>query len=79
MSDRGGRADCRRYRDPDSITGTWEAFERILQRHGYFRGGLRKSEAARAIAPHVDPEANRSKSLSVFYRTLMEAVPAAGR
>ena len=69
----------RRYRDPDSITGTWEAFERILQRHGYFRGGLRKSEAARAIASHMDPEANRSKSFSVFYRTLMEAVPAAGR
>ena len=69
----------RRYRDPDGITGTWEALERILQRHGYFRGGLRKSEAAREIAPHLDPEANRSKSFAVFYRTLMEAVPAAGQ
>lgn len=35
------------YRDPDSIKGgTWETFERIMQRHGYFKGGLRKVEAA---------------------------------
>ena len=25
-----------RYREPDAISGTWEAFERILQRRGYF-------------------------------------------
>ena len=30
----------KRYRDPDSITGgTWEAFERVLKRAGYFKGG----------------------------------------
>lgn len=69
----------RGYRDPDAVVGTWEAFERILQRYGYFRGGLRKTEAARVIAAHVNPEANRSKSFSAFYRTLVEAIPAAGR
>ena len=66
-----------RYRDPDGISGTWEAFESVLQRHGYFRGGLRKSEAARAIVPHVDPQASRSRSFSVFCRTIVEALPAA--
>jgi hypothetical protein len=35
------------YRDPDDIRGgTWEAFERVLQRSGYFKNGLRKTEAA---------------------------------
>ena len=42
--------------------GTWEAFERILQRYGCFEGGLRKVEAARAIAQFVDPARNRSHS-----------------
>lgn len=67
----------RAYREPDGIVRTWEAFERILKRHGYFKGGLRKTEAARAIAEHVDPDANRSRSFVVFYSTLMELAPAA--
>lgn len=41
-----------------------------------FSNGLRKTEAARAIAKHVDPAANRSASFAVFHRTLMEAAPA---
>ena len=64
------------YRDPDGITDTWEAFERILQRAGYFANGLRKTEAARTIADHMDPAVNRSGSFSVFHRTLMEVIPA---
>jgi hypothetical protein len=53
----------RAHRDPDAIQGgTWEALERILKRAGYFRSGLRKIEAARAIAGHMDPERNRSGS-----------------
>ena len=56
-----------RYRDPDAIRGgTWEAFERILKRHGYFTTGLRKVEAARMVGAHVDPERNRSRSFAVF-------------
>ena len=52
-----------RYRDPDAIQGgTWEAFERLLKRHGYFTTGLRKVEAARAVAAHIDPARNSSRS-----------------
>ena len=63
-----------KYRSPDKIRGgTWEAFERILQTYGYFKGGLRKIEAARAIAPHVDPRRNRSPSFAAFRDALVEA------
>lgn len=66
----------RGYRDPDGVVNTWEAFERILRRHGYFSNGLRKTEAARAIAEHIEPAENRSGSFSVFHRTLTEVIPA---
>ena len=63
-----------RYSNPDAIRGgTWETFERILKRHGYFKTGLRKIEAARAIAAHIDPERNRSPSFGAFYAVLGEA------
>jgi hypothetical protein len=56
-----------RLRDPDAIRGgTWEALERVLQNAGYFNGGLRKIEAARSIAVHLEPNRNRSKSFQVF-------------
>lgn len=62
------------YRFPDAIRGgTWEAFERVMQAHEYFRSGLRKIEAARAIAPHVDPARNRSPSFAAFREALAEA------
>ncbi len=61
------------YRDPDAIRGgTWEHFERVMQRAGYFQGGLRKIEAARTIAPHIDPDRNRSHSFQVFRDALRE-------
>lgn len=64
-----------RYRDPDAIAGgTWEAFERILQRRGYFKGGLRKIEAARTLGGVVEPERNRSHSFCRFRDALLEAV-----
>eukprot|EP00952_Eustigmatos_sp_NYUAD-ZCMA_P000116 313-Eustigmatos_ZCMA.PRE.1 len=45
------------FRDPDAIAGgTWEAFERVMQRHSYFKAGLPKIEAARSIVAHVEPE-----------------------
>jgi hypothetical protein len=56
-----------RFRDPDGIRGTWEALERIMQRAGYFKGGLRKIEAAREIARHWEPVRNRSRSFRAFY------------
>lgn len=63
-----------RYRDPDGIQGTWEAFEQELKRRGYFKDGLRKIEAARAIATHFDPDRNRSPSFRVFLEAVYEAV-----
>ena len=57
----------RKFRDPDAIAGgTWESLERVLQRAGYFRSGLNKIEAARAIAQHMRPERNRSRSFQSF-------------
>ena len=65
-----------KYRNPDAIKGgTWEAFERILQRGGYFRTGLRKIEAARAIAHHMDPDRNRSHSFGKLRDALREVTP----
>jgi hypothetical protein len=63
------------YRDPDTITGgTWEAFERLLKQKGYFLGGLRKIEAARAIGEQVEPQRNSSRSFQVFRDAILEAV-----
>jgi len=66
-----------RYRDPDGIKGgTWEAFERVLQAAGYFKAGLRKIEAARAVAAHMDPARNRSCSFRALRNALAGMVPA---
>lgn len=68
-------ANRRGFRDPDTIAGgTWEAFERIMQRAGYFKGGLAKIAAARAIGDHIDPSRSQSRSFQVFYRAVIEAV-----
>ena len=62
------------YRDPDAIAGgTWEAFERLLKKAGYFRNGLRKTEAARALGKHIDPDRSRSRSFQVFRDVVLEA------
>ena len=62
------------YRDPDDIGGgTWEAFERILKRHGYFTTGLRKIEAAQTIAAHIAVDQNRSRSFAHFRDAIAEA------
>ena len=63
-----------RFRDPDAVKGgTWEAFERILQRRGHFRTGLRKVEAARTISARLDPDRNRSRSFAKFRDVVIEA------
>jgi hypothetical protein len=55
------------FRDPDAIAGgTWESFERVLMRHGYYKAGLAKVEAARKIGRSIDPLRSRSKSFAVF-------------
>jgi len=66
-----------RYRDPDRISGgTWEALEHVLQGAGYFGSGLPKIEVARAIAGHMDPAANKSRSFQVFRDALAELAAA---
>lgn len=63
------------YRNPDKIRGgTWEAFERLLKKHGYFKQGLPKVQAAAEVAKHINPENNRSHSFSVFRNTIAEAI-----
>lgn len=63
----------RKYRNPDAIAGgTWEAFERVLQQAGYFTQGLAKIEAARAIAAHMSPARNKSKSFQALRQVLVE-------
>jgi hypothetical protein len=60
-----------RYRAPDAIAhGTWEAFERVLQRYGYHKGALQKVRAAREIGALVEAERNRSPS----FRNLLRAI-----
>ncbi len=69
-----GIAQRQGFREPDAIAGgTWEAFERVMQRHGYFKSGLTKIEAARNIAAHLDPARNRSKSFQAFRSALAGA------
>jgi len=66
------------FRDPDAIAGgTWEAFERVLQQAGYFATGLRKIEAARAIAEHMDPTRNTSRSFQMLREIFHEMVAPA--
>jgi hypothetical protein len=63
------------FRDPDAITGgTWEALERLLQRHGYMPGGLRKIDTARAIGAVLDPQRSKSASFKAFHHAVVEAV-----
>lgn len=65
------------HRHPDRIGGgTWEAFERALQAGGYFTTGLRKIEAARAVAEHMDPDRNSSPSFQAL-RSVLEEMAAA--
>ena len=62
------------YRDPDAIHGgTWEAFERVMRRNGYFRGGLRKIEAVGAIGALLDPTRCASSSFATFRDAILEA------
>jgi hypothetical protein len=63
------------YRQSDAITGgTWEAFERVLMRSGYFAGGMRKVETAMEIGEHFDHAACVSPSFNKFRDGLTEAV-----
>jgi len=62
-------------RDPDSIRGgTWEALERLLNKHDYHLGGLRKVECAAAISAHMDVSRNSSRSFNHFCQGLEKLI-----
>jgi hypothetical protein len=71
-------AQRRGFRDPDQISGgTWEALERVLQKAGYYPGGIPKVEVAQRVSAHMDPPRNTSHSFQVFVagvRALAESV-----
>lgn len=46
--------------------GTWERLHRFLKKNGIYRNSYPKIEAARKIAPHIDPGRNRSVSFRQF-------------
>jgi len=61
--------------NPDAIQGgTWETFERVMKKSGYFKNGLRKIEAAAAIGRHLDPNRSSSPSFRCFIRAVQEAI-----
>ena len=62
------------YRNPDNINNTWESMERILQAKGYFKTGLRKTEAAFEISKNMQPLKNRSKSFQIFWQGITECL-----
>ena len=53
------------FRAPDN-GGSWEALHRFLKSHGIYKSSYPKIDAARRIAPKLDPQANRSPSFRVF-------------
>ncbi|HNR12261.1 MAG TPA: DUF4276 family protein [Thermodesulfobacteriota bacterium] len=60
------------YRNPDAIVGgTWETLERVLQKAGYYPGGMPKAETAENISKYMDPSRNGSKSFQVFRDALL--------
>lgn len=63
------------FRDPDAIRGgTWETFEGVLQKHGYFNGGLAKIEVARTLGAVLDPVRCESMSFAKFRDGILEAI-----
>ena len=67
-------AQKRAFRNPDGISGTWEALERVLKKAGYYAAGMPKIEVARNIGRHLQPDRNRSASFRVFCAGLREIV-----
>lgn len=63
------------YRNSDSIAGgSWEAFERVCQQNGLFKGGLRKVEAAQQIGSQIAAEESSSPSFDSFVNGLRSLV-----
>ncbi len=63
-----------KYREPDKIINTWETLERLLNRYGYYKSGLPKTDVARTISTFMTPDENRSRSFQVFRDGLLSVV-----
>ena len=64
-----------KYRDPDAIAGgTSEALERVLQRAGYYAGGMPKIQVAQETSRHMSAERNTSHSFQVFREGLLACI-----
>ncbi|MFL0648127.1 DUF4276 family protein [Cylindrospermopsis raciborskii UAM/DH-BiRr] len=53
------------FRSPDN-GGSWEALHRFLKKHGIYKNGYPKIEAARRISLHMKPDQNYSPSFNCF-------------
>ena len=53
------------FRNPDN-GGSWEALHRFFKKHGIYKSGFQKIDAARRIAPHMEVAVNRSRSFQAF-------------
>lgn len=53
------------FNNPDN-GGTWERLHRFFKQHNIYKNSYPKIEAARKIAPHLDPSRNRSRSFRQF-------------
>lgn len=63
----------RGFRNSDAISGgTWEGFERVMQKYGYFPDGIPKVEVGRRLGQLVDPARTRSSSFRAFCKALEE-------
>jgi hypothetical protein len=63
-----------KFREPDKISGgTWESFEKVMQEYDYFKSGLAKIQAARAIGERIDPNRNCSPSFNMLKQVILEA------
>jgi len=60
------------FRSPDN-DGSWEALHRFLKKYGIYKSSYPKIDAARRIAPHMNPDQNRSPSFNCF-KTGLEAI-----
>lgn len=67
----GAYPDCRfnndeaKFRDPDRLNNASQILHELTRERS-------KPRRASSIAPHLDPDRNRSHSFQVFYRTLQQ-------
>ncbi len=64
-----------KFRDPDTVQGTWEAFHQRLKRSGVYPDHYPKIEAASLIAVHMDVARSRSTSFRVFCSGMEALLP----